>query len=103
MVFRFASILFVLAAASGIVRANELAWQPAESPSVVGARVIDELLTRDDYMTYVSEHFTGIHYAEAATAYGALKFLQLTGDRERLDRVRARYADTPGTDSLKVN
>jgi hypothetical protein len=54
-------------------------------------------------MMYVSEHFTGIHYAEAATAYGALKFLQLTGDRERLDRLRARYADTPGTDSLKVN
>jgi rhamnogalacturonyl hydrolase YesR len=90
---------FVVAYGAG---AGDETWQPTQSPRQVGAEIIDDLLMRDDYMMYVSDHFTGIHYAEAAAAYGALKFLQLTGDSERRNRVRARYADTPGTDSLIV-
>lgn len=54
-----------------------------------------------DYMMYVTDHFTGIHYAEAAMGYGALKFADATGNEKLLEAVSARYQDVPGTEDLR--
>jgi rhamnogalacturonyl hydrolase YesR len=66
----------------------------------VGATLVDDLLSRDGYMKYESAGFAGIHYAEVATAFAALRFLSAAGDAEALGRVLARYRDLPGTDAL---
>lgn len=66
----------------------------------IADRAIDELLNRTDYMMYISDHFTGFHYAEAAAAYGALKYVRLSGNTELGAALLERYQNPPGTDSL---
>lgn len=74
--------------------------QATASPAAIGAQVIDDLLARDDYMIYRTDHFTGIHYAEAAAGYAALRLADDLDDEARLSRLLARYETVPGTDAL---
>jgi len=69
-------------------------------PLHVGRLLIEDLLSRDDSMMYESDDFNGIHYAEVAMAFGALRFAAASHDQPLLDRVLSRYADTPGTETL---
>ncbi len=56
-----------------------------------GARVVENLLGRS-YMLYGNkDNRKGLHYAEACTAVGALRFAQTVGDQEMLKRLIARY------------
>lgn len=71
-----------------------------KSPKDIGNLLIGELLSRKDYMMYVTDHFTGIHYAEAAMGYGALKFAHATQNGELLDAIVRRYRSVPGTENL---
>lgn len=73
----------------------------APAPADVGPRIIDDLLARDDYMIYRANHFTGIHYAEAAAGYAAIRLADYLDDETRLHQLLARYETVPGTDSLK--
>ena len=52
-----------------------------------GAKVVENLLGRD-YMLY---NGVGLHYAEACTAVGALRFAENTHDKALLDRIVSRY------------
>lgn len=70
------------------------------SPSEIGNLLARDLLSRKDYMMYVTDHFTGIHYAEAAMGYGALRFADATRNNELLKALAARYRDVPGTEDL---
>ncbi len=54
---------------------------------IVGGKVVENLLSRD-YMLY---HDGGLHYAEACTAVGALRFANNIGDEELIKRIVARY------------
>jgi rhamnogalacturonyl hydrolase YesR len=72
------------------------------TPAAVGEGLVRDLLGRDDFMWYDIQEFSGLHYAEINTAFGALRFLERTGDREALQRVLARYDDVPGLDALAV-
>ncbi|MDO3381797.1 glycoside hydrolase family 88/105 protein [Gilvimarinus algae] len=67
---------------------------------VVGKQAIQDLLARDEYMMYISDHFTGIHYAEAAAGYGALKFAREADQQALTDALLGRYREVPGTDGL---
>ncbi|WP_416307259.1 glycoside hydrolase family 88/105 protein [Neptunicella sp. SCSIO 80796] len=75
-------------------------WASALPPQKVGEQVITDLLRHDNYMMYISDHFTGIHYAEAALGYAALKFADQTGNSKLLNQLQKRYQQTPGTDKL---
>lgn len=70
------------------------------TPIKIGSLLINELLSRKDYMMYETDDFAGVHYAEAAMGYGALKFAYATHSDELLNALALRYRDVPGTGDL---
>lgn len=74
-------------AQDGSVKGTRLDGVQGNDERVVGKMVVENLLSRD-YMLYGNK---GLHYAEACTAVGALRFAQNTGDKELLDRIISRY------------
>lgn len=75
-------------------------WSAQTSPELIGDLVIEDLLSRPDYMMYVTDDFTGIHYAEAAMGYGALRLADRLDAQELIKRLEQRYRTLPGTDGL---
>jgi unsaturated rhamnogalacturonyl hydrolase len=70
---------------------NDIFWTEENSPEVIGRMVIDDLFTRSDFMMYVTDFWTGIHYAEACTGFGAVRLAGLLGDKETVNRLSIRY------------
>ena len=62
-----------------------------KTPEVIGNRVVENLLGRKYMTTKFLRNKGSIHYAEICTAYGALKFADLTEDRDLLLRLEHRY------------
>ncbi|MEJ5260000.1 MAG: glycoside hydrolase family 88 protein [Anaerohalosphaeraceae bacterium] len=67
----------------------------------VGRRVVQNLLDRKDYSLY--RPGKGLHYAEACTAVGALRFADYTGDKALLQKVIARYEKFLEPDSILIS
>lgn len=65
----------------------------------IGLKLVDNLLSRD-YMLYREK---GLHYAEACTAVGALRFAKVTGNDELGDKIVARYEKFLEPDSILVS
>lgn len=57
----------------------------------VGRLVADDFLRRAEIMMYRVDDVEAVHYAEAATAYGAAKFAGRAGDPALVARVAARH------------
>ncbi len=70
---------------------NEVFWTESTSPEVIGEMVIDDLFTRPDLMMYVTSFWTGVHYAEACTGFGAARLAGLLGDTETINKLSVRY------------
>jgi len=70
------------------------------SAKILGVSVVNDLLAHESYMQYVSDHYNGLHYAEAAVGYGALKFLAEIKDQSLITAIDIRYANVPGVESL---
>jgi rhamnogalacturonyl hydrolase YesR len=70
---------------------ESVSWEDRYSPKTIAGLVIDDLLGRDDFMMYVSEHARGIHYAEACTGFGAAKFAGIVNDSSAIARLSQRY------------
>ena len=70
---------------------NDIFWTREKSPEVIGEMVIDDLFTRADLMMYITDFWTGIHYAEACVGFGAARFAGLLGDKESVNRLSERY------------
>lgn len=66
-------------------------WTEDNSPEVIGRMVINDLFTRSDFMMYVTDFWTGVHYAEACTGFGAARFAGLLNDSDIIDRLSERY------------
>jgi unsaturated rhamnogalacturonyl hydrolase len=66
-------------------------WTENNSPEKIGRMVIDDLFTRNDFMMYVTDFWTGVHYAEACTGFGAARFAGLLNDSDIIDRLSERY------------
>jgi unsaturated rhamnogalacturonyl hydrolase len=62
-------------------------WNTTD-PKIVGSRVALNLLSRRP----IPISGGGVHYAEASTGYGSLRFAQSIGDRDLADKIVARYA-----------
>ncbi len=92
-------LLLALAAAPlpALARAN------VSSPARVGTLVANEWLARPDFMPYRSRDglVLGLHYAEVATAYGALRLAAAMHDTALRGRIRERHGRW--VDAKKVN
>lgn len=88
-------ILFLTLAASPSV-ASDAADRDVEA---LAKLIVSNLLSRE-YMLYGDE---ALHYAEAATAVGALRFAAATDDMAMLQRLTARYAALIRDDSPLIS
>jgi len=70
---------------------TEIFWTEDNSPEVIGKMVIDDLFSRNDLMMYVADFWTGVHYAEACTGFGAARLAGLLNDSDVIDRLSDRY------------
>jgi unsaturated rhamnogalacturonyl hydrolase len=70
---------------------KEIFWTEDSSPEGIGRKVIGDLLSRDDLMMYVTDFWTGVHYAEACTGFGAARLAGLLGDNDIINRLSERY------------
>jgi unsaturated rhamnogalacturonyl hydrolase len=70
---------------------NDIFWTKDNSPEIIGRMVIDDLFTRDDFMMYITDFWTGIHYAEACTGFGAARLAGLLNDSLVIDKLCDRY------------
>lgn len=61
------------------------------SPEKAGRMIITDLLSRTEYMYYNTPGVSAIHYAEACTAYGAVKLAALWDDDDLLAAIADRY------------
>jgi unsaturated rhamnogalacturonyl hydrolase len=60
-------------------------------PGEAGRLIIEDLLSREELMLYKTDHFTGIHYAEACAGFGAAKLAGILADTSALYRLKERY------------
>ena len=56
-----------------------------------GKHLVKDLLSRTEFMIYETPGVRGIHYAEACTGYGALKFAGILKDSGLLESISSRY------------
>lgn len=79
----------------------ECAEKPAIDNSTlsVADSVIENLLEREEYMRYGED---GLHYAEACATLGAMRFADLSGQEDLLERLVQRYEvlHEPNTDLI---
>lgn len=66
----------------------------------VGKSIVDDLLSHQEFMLYISDHFTGIHYAEAALGFAAMDFSNSIDDQQRLAALQQRFNQVPDVDKL---
>lgn len=82
--------LFTLSSCSTIQKPAPF-WPPEASPEVIGQRLIDDFLSRGDFIIADSYGFTAIHYAEACAAYGAVRLADALGQEETIQQLSDRY------------
>lgn len=76
-----------LLAACGAANAQEAAPAPAR----IGALAAAAYLSRGEFMMYSVGEVDAVHYADVASAYGALRLAEATGDAALFERVAARH------------
>jgi len=69
----------------------EIFWTESNSPQTIGRMIIDDLFSRNDLMMYVTDFWTGVHYAEACTGFGAARLAGLLGDTGTINKLSVRY------------
>jgi unsaturated rhamnogalacturonyl hydrolase len=94
---QFILTTFICAAHIALASAKE---PLSNSAKIIGVAVVQDLLSRENYMQYISDQYNGLHYAEAAVGYGALLFSAEIKDQELIAAVDVRYAKVPGTETL---
>ncbi len=62
-----------------------------KSPKEIGKLVTADLLSRNDFMMYQTPTVHAVHYAEACTAYGAIKLAGFLKDEELMNQLTKRY------------
>ena len=61
------------------------------SPARIGALAADAYLGRPDFSRASYDDMNAVHYADVASAYGALRLAEVTGDEPLFQRVAARH------------
>lgn len=94
----YSGLIFCMSCTAGIQKAESI---PDSELKDVGRRVVQNLLDRKDYSLY--RPGKGLHYAEACTAVGALRFADYTGDKALLEKIIARYEKFLEPDSILIS
>jgi rhamnogalacturonyl hydrolase YesR len=68
----------------------------AKSPAEIGRLVTADLLSRPEFMMYVTKECTAVHYAEACAGFGAARLAGLLKDEQTLQNLTERYAKVLG-------
>jgi unsaturated rhamnogalacturonyl hydrolase len=63
------------------------------SAESIGSILIEDLLSRPDYMMYKTDFLTAVHYAEACAGFGAVRFADLRNDTVTIQRLIHRYEE----------
>lgn len=58
---------------------------------MIGTKLVDDLLSRNEIMRYETDFLNTIHYAEAIAGMGALEFSGYLNDDKRIQRIMQRY------------
>ncbi|MBN2519372.1 MAG: glycoside hydrolase family 88 protein, partial [Bacteroidales bacterium] len=66
-------------------------WPEDKSPEIIGKKITEDIFTRNEFMMYISDHCTAVHYAEVCAAFGAAKLAGLLNDTVTLNRLSDRY------------
>ena len=86
------TVIFVFnACKSGEKSEMKVFWTEDKSPVKVGKEVINDLLSRPDFMMYISDHTTAVHYAEVCVAFGAARLAGMLNDSATISRLVERY------------
>lgn len=88
-------LLLVLVLTGSALATKGTITGPVLSPQQAGELIVENLLSRE-YMFYGDE---ALHYSEAATAVGALRFASSTNNQTMLERLVARYTALLDNDS----
>lgn len=70
---------------------NSRTEQLKSSPVEVGKLLINDLLSRPEFMFYDTPDVFAVHYAEACTGYGAVKLAGMIQDKVLLQQLKDRY------------
>jgi len=62
-----------------------------KSPAEISRLVIEDLLARKEFSMYQVNDVHALHYAEACTAYGAIKLAASLNDTATIQRIQERY------------
>ena len=73
------------------------AWPAGQQPSVVGTRLVQNLLDRPGL-----DFAHGLGYPETCSGYGAVRFAEAIDNQELLDKVIARYQPITSPDGAKA-
>jgi unsaturated rhamnogalacturonyl hydrolase len=84
-------MVFLSCHPSCFLKDKNVFWQEESSPEKIGKLMTDDLLLRPDFMMYKSERVSSVHYAEACAGFGAARLAGLLGDKDRLEKLAARY------------
>lgn len=95
LVLTCATACFALHLAAS-VSANE--WR--KGAEAIGLAAAQDLLKRSEFVFNRSDHFNGIHYAEAAAGYGALRFLHALSRKDLAEAISRRLDKAPGSQNL---
>lgn len=85
LVFTFISIMFSI----GCKSTENLEY--STSPKEIGKLIINDLLTRPEFMMYQVEDVKALHYAEACAAYGAIKLASFLNEESKVKSLKERY------------
>ena len=91
MIQRALTILLILAAGACATPApDRTAASTKSDPVIVGMTASGEYLSRD-LLPNKSESWSGLHYADTASAYGTLRLAEATHNAALIERVAERY------------
>jgi unsaturated rhamnogalacturonyl hydrolase len=72
------------------------------SPLVVGKLLSQELFSRQEFMMYVTDAITTLHYAEVCAAFGVTRFAGLTGDNAVIYKIADRYRNVTDSGLISI-
>jgi unsaturated rhamnogalacturonyl hydrolase len=86
--FGLSSLCLFLGSSKG---ENEPFWPENKSPIVIGKKITDDLLNRQDIWYYKGEQYQSVHYAEACDAFGVTRLAGLLKDSVTIQTLSIRY------------
>jgi unsaturated rhamnogalacturonyl hydrolase len=70
---------------------SDIFWEPSNSPQALARKIMEDIFTRDEFMMYISDHCTAVHYAEACAGFGAARLAGWLEDSDTLEKLSKRY------------